>query len=225
MDFLGVIFSFVNSNNGAITALATVVIAAFTITLWVATSRQAELTRDALIANKRAFVYATNIFSTFDQDKTNKLYNWRFKPIMRNNGDTPTKKMTMFVTCEVRNSPIPAGYPFTHDSQQVAHGTIAPRIDLYGGEAPRRPAAAITPQDIIDVQAGRKFIYVWGWIKYFDVFPKTPQHITRYCWQVDPIGDPLTFVPNTAGQPPTPGTLTFSTIHHAEGNCIDEECG
>jgi hypothetical protein len=223
MDFLGVIVSFITSNN--ISALATVVIAAFTITLWVATSRQAELTREALIANKRAFVYATNIFQAFDQDKTTGLYNWRFRPILRNSGDTPTKDMTMFVTCEVRNSEIPIGYPFTHNLQQVARGTIAPRIDLHGGVAPLPPAAAITPQDIIDAQAGRKFIYVWGWIKYSDVFPKTPQHITRYCWRVDPIGDPLTFVPNTVGQPPTPGTLSFNTIQHSEGNCIDEECG
>jgi hypothetical protein len=73
MDFLGVIVSFINSNN--ISALATVVIAAFTITLWVATSRQAGLTREALIANKRAFVYAVNIFQSFDYDKATKLYN------------------------------------------------------------------------------------------------------------------------------------------------------
>jgi hypothetical protein len=170
MDFLGVIGSFITSNN--ISALATVVIAAFTITLWVATSRQAELTREALIANKRAFVYATNIFSAFSYDNTNKMYNWRFRPVLRNNGDTPTKNLTMFVTCEVRNSEIPIGYPFTHDSQQVAHGTIGPRFELYGGLTPPPQAAAITPQDIIDAQAERKFIYVWGWVKYYDVFPR-----------------------------------------------------
>jgi hypothetical protein len=225
LDFAGAIVSFANSNSAGITAVATVVIAAFTITLWVATSRQAELTREALIANKRAFVYAVNIFQAFDHDKTTGLYNWRFRPVLRNSGDTPTKNMTMFVTCEVRNSLIPIGYPFTHNLQQVAHGTIAPKIDLYGGIAPLPPAAAITPQDIIDAQAERKFIYVWGWVKYHDVFPKTPQHITRYCWLIDPIGDPLTFVPNTVGQPPTLGTLAFTTIHHTEGNCIDEECG
>jgi hypothetical protein len=223
MQYSGVIFSFIDSKN--VTALATVVIAAFTITLWVATSRQAKLTREALIANKRAFVYAVNIFGSFSHDKTTGLYNWRFRPLLRNNGDTPTRNMTMFVTCEVRNSEIPIGYPFTHNLQQVARGTIAPRIDLYGGLTPPPTAAAITPQDIIDAQSARKFIYLWGWVKYCDVFPKTPEHITRYCWRVDPIGDPLKFVPNTVGQPPTPGTLSFNTMHHTEGNCIDEECG
>jgi hypothetical protein len=224
-DFLVVIISFINSNNGGITALATVVIAAFTITLWLATSRQAELTREALIANKRAFVYPISISQFFEPANTTGQFNWRFRPVLRNSGDTPTKNMTMFVTCEVRNSAIPIGYPFTDDAQRVARVTIAPRFDLQGGVVPQAPAAAITPQDIIDAQAGRKFIYVWGWIKYSDVFPKTPPHITRYCWLVLPVGDPLTFVPHTPGQPPTPGTLSFNTLHHTEGNCIDEECG
>jgi hypothetical protein len=133
--------------------------------------------------------------------------------------------MTMHVTCEIRNTPLPAGYAFAHNPQQIAHVTIPPKIDLSGGLAPQHPAAAVTPQDIIAAQAGRKFIYLWGWMKYSDVFPKTPEHITRYCWLVLPGGDPLAFVPHAPGRPPTPGTLSFDTIHHSEGNCIDEECG
>jgi hypothetical protein len=84
---------FINTNYGAVSALATLIIAAFTFTLWIATSRQAELTREALIANKRAFVYAVNIGQYFEQDNTTGLYNWRFRPTMRNSGDTPTKNM------------------------------------------------------------------------------------------------------------------------------------
>jgi hypothetical protein len=120
LDFAGAILSFINSNNAGISAVAALIIAAFTGTLWVATSRQAELTREALIANKRAFVYATNIYQLFEPANTTGQFNWRFRPVLRNSGDTPTKNMTMFVTCEVRNSAIPNGYPFTHDPQQIA---------------------------------------------------------------------------------------------------------
>src|ERR1700682_1796652 len=48
---------FVDAHSPAITAVATIIIAAFTGTLWVATSRQAQLTGEALIADKRAFVF------------------------------------------------------------------------------------------------------------------------------------------------------------------------
>jgi hypothetical protein len=74
----------------------------------------------------------------------------------------------------------------------------------------------------LDAQAGRKFIYLWGWVRYFDVFPRTPEHITRFCWLIVPVGDPLAFVPGAA--PNQPGSLSFGSLHHSEGNCADEEC-
>ena len=90
--------------------------------------------------------------------------------------------------------------------------------NTMGGAAPLIPAAPITPQDIIDAQNGRKFIYLWGWAKYFDVFPRTPEHITRFCWLILVAGDPLSF------NPAQPNSTTFATANHIEGNCADEEC-
>lgn len=214
--------AFVNSNSGGITAIATLVIAAFTATLWYATNRQAELTKEAFIADKRAFIFATTFNQIWEQDKATGLYNWRFKPVLRNSGETPTKGLEMYVTCEVRNTQLPSGYAFTSQVQNIAKGMMPPKFDLQGGLAPQLPGPAITSQDIIDAESGNKFIYLWGWIRYRDVFPKTPQHTTRYCWAILPLGDPMQFVPNTPGQPPTPGTLVFYSAHLPEGNSIED---
>jgi hypothetical protein len=54
---------FIHDNTSEITALATLIIAAFTGTLWIATTRQAQLTKEALIADKRAFVFANDVSS------------------------------------------------------------------------------------------------------------------------------------------------------------------
>src|SRR5437870_1990535 len=96
------------SYEAVITALATIVIAAFTGTLWWATSKQAELTREALIADKRAFVFATGIHPLWERPATGQ-YNWRFRPIWQNSGDTPTKDMTMHTSCELRNTLLDSG--------------------------------------------------------------------------------------------------------------------
>jgi len=48
--------NFVDSHGSGITALATLIIAAFTGTLWIATSRQAKLTENALELLERAYV-------------------------------------------------------------------------------------------------------------------------------------------------------------------------
>ena len=96
--------TFVDVNSGGITALATLVIAAFTATLWGATSRRARLTREAFVADQRAFVFATSFRQLWESDKTTGLCNWRLRPVLRNSGATPTKNMATYVACEVRNS-------------------------------------------------------------------------------------------------------------------------
>jgi hypothetical protein len=80
------------------------------------------------------------------------------------------------------------------------------------------PKAAISLQDILDSQHGTKWLYIWGWARYSDVFANTPQHITRFCWVITPVGDPLAFDPNV------PSGIDFQTVHHTEGNCADDEC-
>jgi hypothetical protein len=209
---------FVKTYEAAITALATIIIAAFTGTLWVATSRQAELTREALIADKRAFVFATGFNGFWERSPTGQ-YNWRFRPVWQNSGDTPTKDMRMHTSCELRNTPLPRDFDFDRAATQTGTGLLPPRATNMGGLAPMPPMAAITPQNLLDVQQGRQFLYLWGWVRYFDVFPNTKQHITRFCWMIVPIGDPFTYVPDDPQH-----TLRFDHIHNTEGNCADDEC-
>jgi hypothetical protein len=206
------------SYQAVIAALATTIIAAFTITLWWATRKQAELTREALIADKRAFVFATGIAPLWERSPIGE-YDWRFRPIWQNSGDTPTKGMTMHTSCDLRNTPLPTGFDFDRATTKTGTGLLGPRATSMGGLAPMAPIAAITAQNLWDVQQGRQFLYLWGWVRYFDVFPKTKQHITRFCWLVMPVGDPFTFVPNDPQH-----ALRFDNIHTAEGNCADDEC-
>jgi len=66
---------------------------------------------------------------------------------------------------------------FAPQSEIVGSGLIPPQAETFGGET---PAGGITPQDILDAQAFKKFIYLWGWVKYFDVFPDTPEHYDTF---------------------------------------------
>ncbi|HEY7246953.1 MAG TPA: hypothetical protein VH678_24025 [Xanthobacteraceae bacterium] len=205
-----------------VSAIATAAIAVFTIVLVWVTSRQARLTKEALIADKRAFVFAKNIFPVWELDRQTGEYNWRFRPVWENSGDTPTKGMTLYVDCELRNTILPQGFDFTRTTIPAGPGMLGPRATSTGGAAPHYPVAAITPTDIVDIQAGKKFLYLWGWVRYWDVFPKTPQHITRFCWQIMPLGNPKNY--NPAQVPGAPESLNFGYLHQSEGNCADEEC-
>lgn len=180
--------------------------------------RGGDIARDAMVAGERAFVFALGVTGFFELDSNTGHYNWRLRPNWQNSGDTPTRHMTMNSTCLLRTEPLPLGFDFDAVTRQTAKALIAPKVTAHGGLVPTPPAAALTPQDILDVQAGRKFLYALGWARYSDVFPGTPQHITRFCWMVTPTGDPLTFTPEK------PNSVAFQTIHHSEGNCADDEC-
>jgi hypothetical protein len=211
--------TFIDANYGAITALSTIIIAAFTGTLWSATTRQAELTKEALIADKRAFIFAKSLGGFWERDDQIGLYNWRFRPLWENTGETPTSRMTMCTECELRNTPLPNNFDFRHDPQHVGNGLIGPKSATYGGIAPQSPAAAVSPSDLHDVQHGRKFLYLWGWIRYYDVFPGTPQHVTRFAWAIVVLGDPFKYDPAAAVC-----SVSFSNIYLASGNCADDDC-
>jgi hypothetical protein len=134
-----------------------------------------------------------------------------------------TDRLTVYVECEIRDTPLPKGFTFTANSSFGIGGIIPPHSELLGGNAP--VGTPITPQDILELEAGRRYIYLWGWAKYFDVFPNTPEHLTHFCWAITIGGDPLTFGPSVTGTPPTVGTLSFGYQQHTEGNYTKENTG
>lgn len=181
--------------------------------------RSGDIAREAMIAGERAFVFAVGVSPLWEHDITSNSYNWRFRPIIKNFGDTPTRKMTMHTRVEVRSVSLPKGFDFDYQTSQTGTGLLAPNTDGLGSLAPPMQEPAITPQGILNAQAGQKLIFIWGWFRYHDVFPDTPLHITRFCWVFTVVGDPTTFdpkIPTTA--------LDFRTVHHMEGNCADDDC-
>jgi hypothetical protein len=150
-------------------------------------SNQGELTKEALIADKRAFVFASGINPFWELDKRSGTYHWRIRPVWRNAGDTPTRRLRLYTDCEIRNSSLPENFRFVDGAIPAGAGLLGPRQESMGG----------------------------------DVFPGTPEHITRFCWQIIPQGDALAFIPGQL--PNTPDALSFAYLHMVNGNYADEE--
>ena len=58
-------------------------------------------------------------------------------------------------------------------------------------------------------------LYVYGWATYNDKFPHTPQHVTRFCYE-------LTGVSSDPSHPDTKISNRMSLC--SRHNCTDEEC-
>lgn len=211
---LWTIVSFLDRHNGSILAAATVAIAYFTYILSEANIRQTELTKEVMVADRRAFAFADNLSIVPENDDLTGRVNWRFQIQWMNSGETPTKKIRLYNTVELRSTPLDPGFDFTKTRVSPGTGLIPPKSTKLSGIAPHIDEAAITPDDIENIQAGRLCLYIWGWARYFDVFPGTAEHITRYCWRIFPIGNAFL----------DPSNLSFASQHHTEGNCADDEC-
>lgn len=211
---------FVERHGVGISALAAIIIAAFTCTLWLATTEQARLTRNAFIADKRAFVFAKGIQPLWELDPTTGLYNWRINAVFENSGETPTEGLLLYVDGLLSNTPIAPTFDFNYVDPNAAPGTgmLGPKAIGIGGGAPHFPRPPLTPQDILDMQTGRKFFYLWGWAKYSDTLPDTPRHITRFCWLILVTGNPFGY------NPAVPNSVQFFNLHQGRGNCADNEC-
>jgi hypothetical protein len=133
--------------EASITALGTIIIAAFTGTLWIATSTQARLTREAFIADKRAFVFASGIQPLYEPDVTTGHFNWRVGPIWQNSGDTPTRGLRLYTDGLLSNVPIPATFDFNQIdlAARPGPGMLGPKMSSAGGQAPHMPGTRSYP--------------------------------------------------------------------------------
>jgi hypothetical protein len=68
-----------------------------------------------------------------------------------------------------------------------------------------------------DVQQATLFLYLWGWVRYFDVFPDTKEHITRFCGVVMPVGDPFVNPLDLRSQPSITPRVIVPTTNAANG--------
>lgn len=211
------------------TALGVLVNAA----IWVLILRQTKLNRDqvkasiiaanaakdsavtsrwSMVASDRAYVHQNGFryFSHFDK-KTNQYF-WRIHPLWINSGNTPTRKLEVYVGYELRDSPLPENFAFPITNKHIPT-MIAPKGIIasthYDIEGP----------DVVAVSEGRKHFYVWGVARYRDVFPETEERITKFCCFIRNIsGNPL----RAFDEKTNPVEMLFHL--YDKHNCADGDC-
>lgn len=171
------------------------------------------------MAGKRAFVFPTGVVALPESNAKTGSFDWRLVP--ENSGETPTRNLRIYTDYMLTNVPLPETFSFSQidPEEPPAMAILGPKATSKGGIAPHSASPALTPQDILDIQSGQRFLYLWGWARYSDILPNTPERVTRFCWQIIADGNPLTFNPLL-----DPQGLRWSNIHQRRGNCADDEC-
>ena len=215
---------FIDEHNGIFTAIATVFIAFFTFSLksstdklWDAAKEQSAHMERALSSTERAFVFVRMQLGI-------RIYNtdtWQFRVVWENSGSTPTRNMRSRTQCEIRDTELPDDFDFDYSPTKFHAAFIGPRMTIEGGLVPDPP---LTDTQLIEVRDKKKFLYIWGVARYFDVFSATREHVTRFCYKIDVHGDVDRVGRIEQGDKGPIHAIEGRFSLHPIGNCADEEC-
>jgi len=173
----------------------------------------ADVSKIAMVAGERAYVHHAGCRAISHLNPANATVFWRIRPLWTNAGNTPARKAEIYAHYELRDSPLPPEYAFTRQELPLTETMIAAGAVIESG--PRD----ISGQELLDIAAGRKFFYIWGIARYRDVFPETPERVTKFCVQALTItGNPM------VGWDANNNPLEIVFIGFHRHYCMDEDC-
>jgi hypothetical protein len=170
----------------------------------------ADIAREALITGNRAFVMPSD-FKTVWHENTDGSIWWELRPGWSNAGNTRTDGLRVYVNSYFENTALPNDWSFPPFN--------GPKTPFYLGPKQSTGGSPIikTGVELAEVKSRAKWLYIWGTAHYRDVFTGTPDHVTRFAWEITVFGDPTKPVSDQ-------NVVTFSTKLLDRHNCTDEEC-
>ena len=136
----------------------------------------------------RAYVYPERIAShriEIGVSPNISIRGWIFYVIWKNWGNTPTKDMIIYSARSIAPFPLPSIFDYTHTNESPPSATsLPPQGIMYGMHF------AVPVEILEEVRIEARFLYLWGWTEYNDVFQSTPRHRSEYCIRIEVASDP-----------------------------------
>lgn len=143
-----------------------------------------EIARDGMEKQLRAYVHPEVVESGPQPDNTDQNFGWAFAIRWKNSGITPAVSASIVNWAEVVDGALPDDFKFDRTANEDVPIVFGPNMPVTS------VSAWVSADDIKKVFAGEKALYLWGWVKYRDVFPASPERQTRFCYRLFPNGDP-----------------------------------
>jgi hypothetical protein len=209
---------FIEAHNGAITSLATIVVAVFTIVLALVTRRQAHLTKELAISTELAAKAARDsasalprlerayLFVETDQDslaslshaiRQAKVHTFATTPVsvsyeLVNQGKTPAllkaQRFTMQYRADTDSPAVVPLEPISAGEIVIRGGEVHPKTD-FRHSLRNELADPLSPEEVERLGSGLNKLLFIGRFIYDDVFGNV--HETSVCWRYDPTSGAL----------------------------------
>ncbi len=190
-----------------------------------------EISRESLTSVQRAFVSFKRFeyFRTQDADHLD-VHNWDVLADFDNNGATSATSVAGIL--EVQELPAePTEEQFKGTGRNFSTTSIPPKATRVIRIPHRVPEPMIFGIDLGPIITAKsasrthfnRHLFVWSWVYYRDIFPKTRPHVTELCNQLTEI-NLITQNYNPIPDQPTAGNFNFSYAGCRNHNCDDEQC-
>lgn len=165
---------------------------------------------DVMIATQRAFVIFAGLIRSKRHVISDKSDVFELVPSWTNAGNSPTVGLRLYVGKPI-NKPVVSKTEFAVEPRTVfASPSLGPKASLQGS------VRVIEFHELQTTLENKGRIFIWGWAIYYDIFPDTPVHITRFCRTL------------TRGFYNPTGEMTDTDDAVCDGaaayDCTDEEC-
>jgi hypothetical protein len=192
-----------------------------------------DATRESYTAVQRAFVVSSGIKIEPKKDQDGAITGYELSPLIWNSGSTPTKDMrAVFIDPRQYRQNSYYGPPPDPDSFIItgpSSDPTTPKLSRYviGPHDYLPPIARPfmlnrrTTQDILSGQLGS---FYFGVIRYYDVFDGSPEHVTKFCYDLNSFvaGGAEGFSASGPGLAAPAVRPDFAICPH--WNCADNEC-
>ncbi|WP_353071484.1 hypothetical protein [Tunturiibacter gelidiferens] len=176
--------------------------------------RVSDQTAAANVATQRAFISFSGVGGQNISDPTGKtLVGMSLSPVWQNSGTTPGRDAISQVNWQVWPTDIPEGFTFPDNS------SVERRKFVIGPKTPLALQMGGIPIEQFDQVRQRKFrLFVFGWVRYRDIFPDTPVRLTEFCSEIVNIAS------TKADMTDPTNNFSWAAQGCREYNCYDEEC-
>jgi len=178
--------------------------------------RSYKLSRESVEDVQRAFV-SPMVAPAYLVGQDGKTRAIQFSIRWENTGLTPTRYLTTHSNFQAIFGTLPDNFDFTDQwsglESKVNQSTfLAPRQYLTASRPLIIPIAQL---ETITPPHTQKFV-IWGWARYYDVFPNTRRHLSEYCYLVSGQREPIT--------PTSTNQIGYFIENCDRHNCADQEC-
>jgi hypothetical protein len=176
--------------------------------------RQSKLMRETMIMSHRARVDVKELRKDpLYKESDGPLSHWRFIPQMVNSGNSATLRGVTTTYSRISSSELDDksfDYPaeaFHGKPPHVSPISMGPNSELGG------VSVSVDVATLKEIGEKSKFLYIWGWIDYNDVFPDTPRYRTEFSFELVVRASPFREDANA-----------FKTPHLWKHHGSDDEC-